>query len=138
MEKILKNLTYLPKVTTALGYLCILITSLVLFFGRNFDSLTIPVLLHIFPDFYNHVSNLTLSLILYTTFGYIGLMMDITLKFLLITGVIIACINLLVEFFIPFLNTPDTVDAIYGLSGVVIGFIVLFFAKKYGMSANIT
>ncbi|GHC59111.1 hypothetical protein [Ulvibacter litoralis] len=136
MEKKLKSLKYLPKIWAAIGYLTILIFSFVLFFGRNIQTIRIEFLFVNLPGFYTHVSNFSLSLIIFVTIGYIGLMMGSTLKHLTMIGVIIGLINLVIEFFISILNTADKIDAVYGVFGVFLGLIFLFSIQKWGLNKN--
>lgn len=117
-------------------FLLLIIISVLLFFGRNFQNLRPEPILNLLPDFYGHVSNLSISFIVYLMIGYLGLMNDIKTKELIGIGIVILMINLMVEFFISFLNTPDKVDAVYGICGVVFGFIFLFTAKKSGFKLN--
>ncbi len=136
MENLIKSLKYLPKLWAALGYLGLLIMSLFLFFGRTIQAIRIKLLLNTIPDFYNHVSNFSLTLLIFITIGYIGLMLGMKLKHLMITGFVFGLINLIFEFFISFLNTPDKTDAVYGISGVIVGLLFLIAVKKRGLTAN--
>jgi hypothetical protein len=88
------------------------------------------------PDFYHHISNFSLSFLVYITAGYVGLIAGITLRYLFITGASILLLNILIEFLFTFLNTPDLYDAIYGICGVVLGFLFLYIAKRYGLKKN--
>jgi hypothetical protein len=136
LDQAIKSLKYIPKIWTALGYLLLLLFSLMLFFGRNFEIIRIAALVDVFPDFYNHISNFSLSLIIYITIGYVGLMADLTLIPIIVIGLTILLLNLVTEFLISFLNTPDIIDAIYGIAGVVLGFVFLFLANRYGYKTN--
>lgn len=136
LDKIIKSLKYVPKIWTALSYFFLLAITLLLFFGRNFGKLRIDSLLNVLPDFYNHISNFSISLIIYVTIGYVGLMLGLRLKHITIIGVLILFLNLIIELLIPFLNTPDKIDAIYGIFGVLLGFVFLYLAKNYGLKKN--
>jgi hypothetical protein len=85
----IKSLKYIPKIWTALSYLLLLLFSLMLFFGRNFEIIRIAPLVDVFPDFYNHISNFSLSLIIYIPIGYVGLMADLTLRHIIVIGLTI-------------------------------------------------
>ena len=132
----IKTLKYIPKIWTALTFLLLIVISLFLFFGRNFQNFRPEPILNLLPDFYNHISNLSISFMIYITIGYFGLMIDIKIKQLIVIGTVVILINLIFELFISFLNTPDTVDAVYGICGVVFGFIFLFTAKNSGFKLN--
>lgn len=138
MQKLLENIKYAPKFITALGYLFLLIMALVLFFGRSFEVIRINTLLIVLPDFYNHISNFSISFLIYITVGYVGLMFGISTKQLIVIGLLILIVNLIFEFLIPILNTPDKTDAIYGIFGVLFALIFLSFAKKFGFNRQIS
>ena len=136
LDQPIKSIKYIPKIWTALSYLLLLLFSLMLFFGRNFEIIRIAPLVDEFPNFYNHVSNFSLSFIIYITIGYVGLMANLTLRHIIVIGLTILLLNLVTEFLISFLNTPDTIDAIFGIVGVVLGFVFLFLANRYGYKTN--
>ena len=129
----IKSLKYVPKIWTAFSYPLLLLISLILFFGRNFENIKIASVLNVIPDFYNHISNFSISFIIYITIGYVGLMLGLKLKHITIIGIFILFLNLIIELLIPFLNTPDKTDAIYGIIGVLLGFVFLFIIKNYGL-----
>lgn len=135
-EKTIKSLKYIPKIWTALCFPILILIALVLFFGRNINGLKIDCLLKAVPDFYNHVSNFSLSFIIYITIGYVGLMSGLTIRKLVLIGVLIVLLNLIIESFISVLNNPDSTDANYGILGVLLGLIFLTTAKKYGLKKN--
>jgi hypothetical protein len=136
LDQPIKSIKYIPKIWTAFSYLLLLLFSLMLFFGRNFEIIRIAPLVDEFPNFYKHVSNFSLSLIIYITIGYVGLMANLTLRHIIVIGLTILLLNLVTEFLISFLNTPDTIDAIFGIAGVVLGFVFLFLANRYGYKTN--
>ena len=136
MENLIKSLKYVPKIWAALSYLALLVLSAILFFGRSIQEIRIESFVDIIPGFYKHVSNLSLTLIIFVTIGYIGLMMGLKLKSLIIFGIFFGIINLIFEFFISILNTPDKTDAVYGIIGVILGLILLYAIKKRGLKKN--
>ena len=134
--ELIKSLKHIPKVWIALSYLVLLLLSLTLFFGRTIESIRVTVLLHTLSDFYDHVSNFSLSFAIFITIGYVGLMTGLTLRHIISIGALIIVLNLIIECLISFLNTRDIMDAIYGISGVILGFFFLFITKKYGLKKN--
>ncbi|MEO8824173.1 MAG: hypothetical protein ABI366_11440 [Ginsengibacter sp.] len=134
----LKRLKYLPKMGTAFIFLILLVAAYLLFAGRKSDALQSGWILMHLPDFYIHVSNFTLSYILYASIGYVWLLIGIDLKKIIILGIIIIAINFIFELWIPVLNTRDVVDAYYGCVGTAFGFFFLFITKKLGLRPNIT
>ncbi|WP_149304492.1 hypothetical protein [Pareuzebyella sediminis] len=136
VDKLFKSLTYVPKIWTALSYPLLVLVSLILFFGRNVEPIRIGSFLEVMPDFYSHISNFSLSFILYISIGYVGIMFGLTVKNITIIGIGIVSVNLIIEFLLPFLNTPDTSDALFGTIGVILGFAFLFLSKNYGLKKN--
>lgn len=136
MENLIKSFKYVPRIWAALAYIVLLGLSLFLFFGRNIDGIRIESLTDMFPDFYSHISNFSLTLIIFVTMGYMGLLFGIRLKQIIIIGIILVIINLIFEFFITVLNTPDKIDAIYGFIAVFLGLVFLFAMKKKGLRQN--
>lgn len=134
-NKLVQSLRFAPKITTALGFPVLIMASLLLFLGRKYPALEFTLLPELLPGFYSHVSNFTISLLLYLSPGYFGLMMGISIKQLGYYGILLIFANLLMELFIPVLNTPDITDALYGTVGVFFGFVLMVAAKKFGMKA---
>lgn len=136
MENIIRSLKFVPKIWAALSYLALLGLSLLLFFGRSIRGIRIELLVDVFPDFYKHVSNFSLTLIVFVTIGYIGILVGLQLKHIVIIGIIFGIVNLIFEFFITILNTPDKSDAVYGLISVILGLIFLYAMKNRGLKRN--
>ena len=136
MENLIKSLKYVPKMWTALSYLVIILFAMTLFLGRNFQFWRWDFFLNWDPDFYSHISNFSISILIFITMGYVGLMFGINTRQILIVGILIILANLFVEFLIPFLNTQDGMDAVFGVIGVVMGLGYLILARRYGMRIN--
>jgi len=85
------------------------------------------------PDFYSHVSNLSISYMLYTGVGYLWLALGVPMRAIAWLGLALAAANLVYETLIPILNTPDPVDALYGLAGIVLGASLLIAIDRYGL-----
>lgn len=104
-----------------------------LFSGRKTDSTRIKALLDIWPDFYQHISNFTISYILYSGIGFMWLMLGVQFKLIVGLGLLVLLCNFVYEMWIPILNTPDMVDAYYGFTGTVLAFVFLLITKEYGL-----
>ncbi|MBN7816968.1 hypothetical protein [Algoriphagus pacificus] len=137
MENFIKSLKYVPKIWSALCYLAILGFSLLLFFGRNFKGIRIGALVNMMPGFYYHISNFSLTLMIFATVGYVGLMVGLKLKHIIFIGIVFGIVNLIFELFISILNTPDKTDAFFGMIGVFLGLIFLSAMKKKGLKKNV-
>lgn len=136
MQKTPIQLKYLPKVWSALCVFLLFIAAMVLFFGRNLAFLRSETLLGWFPDFYSHISNFSLSFVVYLISGYAFALMGAPPKYTIYTGVFLIILNLVFEFFLTVLNTRDPVDALYGITGVVLCFLFLMALQKFGLKPN--
>lgn len=84
----------------------------------------------------SHISNFSLSMLLYLTYGQIMLLYDIKFKYVILVGISLILGNFVYELFLDILNTKDIVDGIYGLIGCVLSFQHLFLMKKFGLILN--
>ncbi len=84
----------------------------------------------------SHISNLSLSLIVYLGIGFTWTLQGIKFKKVFVLGIIIILANILCETVMGFMNTPDIIDAIYGVIGTIIGFCFLALSKRYGLDSN--
>lgn len=128
-----KAISYAPTLWAALLFLVMLAGNLLLFMGRTREGLRSDTLLAFDPMFYSHVSNFSISYLLYSCIGYAWLMMGARARLILLLGLVLALCNLVYEFFIPVLNTPDPIDAWYGLAGTTLGAVVLMLIGRFGM-----
>ena len=80
----------------------------------------------------SHITNFTLSLMACTLIGYILLCFKKKYSSVMILGLVLTCVNLIYETILPFLNTTDFMDAVYGIVGVIISLIYLLFIDKKG------
>lgn len=135
MSKI-KTLKYLPKLSTAILFLVLLILMFLLFSGRKSETLKANWILNYLPDFYQHVSNFCISYILYAGIGYIWVLLDVSYRYIIGMGILFLMANFIYELWIPIINTRDIVDAYYGVAGTFIGFIFLFLTKEFGIKLN--
>ena len=82
----------------------------------------------------SHISNLSLSLIFYLAIGFTWTLQGMKFTRVAALGGIIIIANILCETVMGFMNTPDIIDAIYGIIGTIIGFCFLFLSKRYGLN----
>ena len=78
----------------------------------------------------SHITNFNISLMLCTLIGYLLLCYKKKYIHTIIIGILIICANLIYETLLPFINTTDFIDAIYGIIGVVISLVYLYFIDK--------
>ncbi|WP_130864153.1 hypothetical protein [Bacilliculturomica massiliensis] len=81
----------------------------------------------------SHISNLSLSLISYLAIGFTWILQGMKFKKIVMLGIVIIIANLLCETVMGFMNTPDIIDAVYGVVGTIIGFCFLALAERYGL-----
>ena len=95
---------------------------------------TINPSLTILPEIIDiHVTNFSLSLMLSIFTGFTVLIFGGKMKIIRIISIIIVFINLVYEVFVPILNTPDFVDALAGIIGVVISYLYLSRLNRNGL-----
>ena len=95
---------------------------------------TINPSLTILPEIIDiHVTNFSLSLMLSIFTGFTVLLSGGKMKVIRIISIIIVFINLVYEVFVPILNTPDFVDALAGIIGVVISYLYLSRLDRNGL-----
>ena len=95
---------------------------------------TINPSLTILPEIIDiHVTNFSLSLMLSIFTGFTVLISGGKMKVIRIISIIIVFINLVYEVFVPILNTPDFVDALAGIIGVVISYLYLSRLNRNGL-----
>ena len=80
----------------------------------------------------SHITNFTISLMLCTLIGYLLLCYRKKYSTIIIIGLILISTNLIYETILPFINTIDLIDAVYGILGVIISLIYLLFIDKKG------
>ena len=80
----------------------------------------------------SHITNFTLSLMMCTLIGYLLLLAGKKYVYTIMVGIPLIVLNFIYEIFLPVLNTTDIIDALYGLVGVVISLMYLYFIDKYG------
>ncbi|WP_133642231.1 hypothetical protein [Sphingobacterium paludis] len=132
MEK-MNAIKYTPKLAAAIAYLLLLVVVILLFSGRKIVSLRPDFILNQWPDFYLHVSNFSISYVMLAGVGFIWILMGIPSKFIVVCSVLLICCNFIYELWIPILNTPDIIDAYYGVLGTVLALCFLLFTKRFGL-----
>ena len=127
---------YFPKVLASLSHIALLIIALIPIFVRTKAGLKQSAFLGLLPNFYQHISNFSISYLLVAGIGYIWLLLGIKLKLVIRFGAAVLVGNLVYELWIPVLNTPDIIDAYYGFIGTCLALVFLAVTKEYGLNAN--
>lgn len=127
------TLNYIPTWSSTALFFVLFGIAVVLFQGRKYEWARFDFITEIMPGFFTHISNYTLSYLLYGGIGYLWLLMGIPFRIIVIFGVILIGINLIYELYVPILNTPDIIDAYFGIAGTVVAFLFLTYVKFFGM-----
>ena len=128
------KIKYTPTAGTTLSYFIVLGINILLILARKKPGLQWTFLNDTFPEFYTHVSNFSISMLLLVVIGYIWILLGVNLKYILLLVAVVMLINFIYELFIPLLNTPDIIDAWYGITGSAVACVYLFIIKKYGVN----
>ena len=126
----------IPKPFAAIAFLVLMLLAIMLFLGRRTELFRSEALLAVAPAFYTHVSNFSISYLLAAGIGYGWLMLGVRIAALLWLALAVALANIVYESFIPILNTPDPMDAWFGLAGTALAALVLWAIARHGLVAN--
>ena len=133
----MKNLKYIPKIWTAVLFFVLLVLAFLLFQARKYEMFRFGFINDIFVDFHKHISNFSISYMLYSGIGYLWLLLGMKLRHIATVGLLIVGANIVYDFWIPILNTIDRTDAYYGIAGTFTAFLFLFGTKKFGLKHNL-
>ena len=82
----------------------------------------------------SHVSNFSLSLLFYLAIGFSWTLQGISFKKIVVLGIVTMIANILCETVMGFMNTPDLIDAVYGIVGTIVSFCFLWASRKWGIT----
>lgn len=82
----------------------------------------------------SHISNFSLSLLFYLTVGFSWTLQGISFKRIVLLGIVCMIANILCETVMGFMNTPDLIDAVYGIVGTIVSFCFLWVSRKWGLT----
>ena len=123
------------KTPTLIGYIVLVSIGILLIIGRWCSGLDDSFVL-LNAEITSHVTNFTLSMLLYLMVGYFWMLMGAKLKEITAFGVFMIIANFICETFVTYFNTPDIVDAIYGVAGVLVAYVFLYISSRYGLIEN--
>lgn len=132
----MQHFKYLAKLSTSIAFLFLIAGCSLLFSGRTVDRFRFAAFENILSGFYQHISNFTISCILFVVIGLMWLMLGVKFRVILLLGLVFISVNFIYELFIPILNTPDIVDAYYGTAGVLVALPFLYITSKVGLMPN--
>lgn len=135
-KNLLKQLKYVPKIWSTVLYFVIVAIGMLLFAARSLESLRFDFLLQIFPNYHQHISNFSITMLLVLVSGYTTTLENKSLKRTYITALILIAVNVVYELYLPFFNTRDIMDAYYGIAGAVLPFLYLLPYQYFGIMDN--
>ncbi len=80
----------------------------------------------------DHISNFALSLVLCALTGFVLIALGAKLKAAFAVCALVLVANVIYEMFLPFLNTQDPVDAVYGIVGTLAGAVYVCWLDRFG------
>ena len=123
---------YTVKKPFIVVYFILILLGFLLTIGRWYSVVDIDFVV-INGVIHSHISNFSLSLIVYLGIGYSWLIYGTKFKYTMLLGVFLIIGNFVCETLMGFMNTTDIVDAIYGTASVLIAFVFLLATYKCGL-----
>ena len=130
-----KKAKYTPKKLTVVAYMALIAIGVLLEIGR-WHSVSNESFVLITEEIDSHLSNFTISFMLYLGMGYPWILLGAKVRSIAILGLFIGVANFMCETLMAFMNTIDVVDAIYGIIGTMLGFVFLLIVIEYGLQKN--
>lgn len=116
-------------------YLCLIAVGAFSMMARWINNINPE--LKILPVFLlSHITNFALCMMVLLIFGFVFICFGGKLKIITIVTTVIALIGVVYECFLPFLNTPDIWDAVFGVTGTAVAYIYLVMFKRNGLVAK--
>ena len=116
-------------------YLCLIVFDTCLMLCRWLEHIVPNV--RLLPDFLlDHINNFALCMLLMLIFGITVLSFDGKFRGITAAALVMSVLNIGYECFIPIRNTPDILDAVFGVIGVAIAYVFLILLRKNGLIAK--
>lgn len=116
-------------------YLCLIVFDAFLMLCRWLEHIVPDV--RLLPGFLlDHITNFALCMLLLLIFGMTVLSFGGKLRSITAAALVMSVLNVVYECFIPILNTPDILDAMFGVIGVAIAYVFLIMLRKNGLIAK--
>ena len=116
-------------------YLCLIVFDAFLMLCRWLEHIVPDV--RLLPGFLlDHITNFALCMLLLLIFGMTVLSSGGKLRSITAAALVMSVLNIVYECFIPILNTPDSLDAMFGIIGVAIAYVFLIMLRKNGLIAK--
>ena len=116
-------------------YLCLIVFDAFLMLCRWLGHIVPNV--RLLPDFLlDHINNFALCMLLMLILGIIVLSFEGKFRGITAAALVMSVLNIGYECFIPIRNTPDILDAVFGVIGVAIAYVFLILLRKNGLIAK--
>lgn len=116
-------------------YLCLIVFDTFLMLCRWLEHIVPNV--RLLPDFLlDHINNFALCMLLMLIFGITVLSFGGKFRGITAAALVMSVLNIGYECFIPIWNTPDILDAVFGVIGVAIAYVFLILLRKNGLIAK--
>lgn len=113
-------------------YLCLIIFDAFLMLCRWLEHIVPNV--RLLPDFLlDHITNFALCMLLLLIFGITVLSFGGKFRGITAVALVTSVLNIGYECFIPIRNTPDILDAVFGVIGIAVAYIFLILLRKNGL-----
>lgn len=113
-------------------YLCLIVFDVFLILCRWLEHIVLNV--RLLPDFLlDHITNFALCMLLLLIFGITVLSFGGKFRGITAVALVTSVLNIGYECFIPIRNTPDILDAVFGVIGVAVAYIFLILLRKNGL-----
>ena len=128
------KLKYRPTGSAIVCLIGLGVVGTLLFMGRSREELRPEFVIAVVPDFYAHISNFVITFEIVLLISFVWLLRGLNvLPFVWLFSVAIV-LNLIIESFVWILNTPDILDAVFGIFGVLIAMVCTLLLKTFGIS----
>lgn len=113
-------------------YLCLIVFDAFLMLCRWLEHIVPNV--RLLPDFLlDHITNFALCMLLLLIFGITVLSFGGKFRGITAVALVTSVFNIGYECFIPIRNTPDILDAVFGVIGIAVAYIFLILLRKNGL-----
>lgn len=121
-----------PKKVTNIVYYSLILTVVILTIIRWLSAFHNNIMV-INEEINSHISNFSLSLLLYLAIGFTWILQGVRFAKIILLGIVIITAKVICETIMGFMNTPDIIDAVYGIAGTIISFCFLAVSRRYGL-----
>lgn len=123
---------YRAKRPFQIAYLVLILIGVLLTLGRWY-SVFDPGFTVVNGEVHSHISNLSLSMVVYVGIGYSWLLFGRRFHSIAALGLFLIGGSFVCETLLGAVNTPDVTDALYGTAGALAAHVYLALLHRYGL-----